>query len=339
MFWPSVRQGLGVLRGRIACWLAPHRIAVYKESSYSSRLDLGLDSAVFVVGSINADIVIATPRRPLGGETVIARHSARLQGGKGANQAAAAARAGARTTLVGMVGHDEDGDDALSSLQADGVDISSIGFAEGEPTGAAYIAVTPDGENSILVVSGANALVTAAFVDAALQALRPNDLIVLQSELPVAALDAAAATAGRIGARVVINNGPVAELDPHTLGLADPLVVNRHEAAELLGRASDEPASDLLRSTGARSVVVTLGLDGASVATAAGTVHIPVVKARTVLDTTGAGDTFVGALAASLVRGADLAHAASDAARAASESVGWHGARPQQHRVESPRRE
>ena len=285
-----------------------------------------------MIGAVNVDFIATVDDRPLGGQTVLATDLTRRAGGKGANQAAAAARAGASTTFVGAVGDDQNGVEQLDELRLLGVDVASVRRIPGVETGFAFITVTPDGENSIVVVSGANGDVEPADVVDALFGVQAGTVVVLQTELDGAVVDAAARTCSESDARVVLNDGPVARLAESTLALADPIVVNEHEARELcqgIALTSDrELARMVLAATGARSVVVTLGAEGVLLASQTEDAFVEAVPASEVVDTTGAGDTFVGSLAAGLARGEELVTAIRAAVGAASAAVTWLGARP-----------
>lgn len=281
---------------------------------------------IVVVGSANADVVVEAPRRPGPGETVLGGDTTVGPGGKGANTAVAAGRLGAEVSMLGALGRDANGDLLASSLAGSGVDTALLRRVD-RPTGAAYITVTPDGENSILVSPGANEEVDLASVQAAEAVIASAGVLVASLEVPVPSVCRAVALAGRAGTRCVLNASPVAELPAETLGALDPLVVNEHEAGWLLGEPGSEPeglASGLL-GLGPRSVVVTLGARGAIVAEPSGQIEVPAEKVRAV-DTTGAGDAFAGALAARLASGASLADAARYAVRVAAISVTRHGA-------------
>ncbi|GIJ50289.1 ribokinase [Virgisporangium aliadipatigenens] len=285
--------------------------------------------AIYVVGSINADLTTVVPHRPTGGETVLASELRRSPGGKGANQAVAAARAGGRVTMIGAVGADDLGRAQLAALDAAGVRTGPVAVLDDAPTGLAFIVLTPDGENSIVVVPGANRR-----LDGALSALRDNlregDVVVAQAEIGPAAVDAAATAAATRGARLVVSDAPVVPLAPATLAAADPLIVNEHEAHDLLGGPLPEGstlAAAVLRATGARSVVVTLGGAGCVVVTGDTVETVVPGEPADVVDTTGAGDVFVGTLAAAVAAGADLLAAALAGNRAAARSVGVAGAR------------
>jgi ribokinase len=281
--------------------------------------------AIYVVGSINADLTTVVPHRPAGGETVLASELRRSPGGKGANQAVAVARAGGRVTMIGAVGADDLGTAQVRALAAAGVETGPVAVLPDAPTGLAFIVLTPDGENSIVVVPGANR-------HPPLEALRrtagADDVVVAQAEIGSAAVDAAATTAAACGARLVVNNAPVVPLAPATLARCDPLIVNEHEAHALLdGPPAETLAAAVLRATGARSVVVTLGAAGCVVVTRDTVETVVPGEPAEVVDTTGAGDVFVGTVAAALDAGAGLLDAVVTGNRAAGRSVGFAGAR------------
>ena len=287
-----------------------------------------MNESVVVVGSLNRDLRIEVKRRPMPGETVMATTLGWSNGGKGGNQAVAAARAGAQVRMIGAVGDDKDGLAQLAELEAFGIDTSRVRRAIGRPTGGAFIVLTPDGENSILVHAGANTRVDPGGPDQYADA----DVVVVQTEIgPTIAAEAAAA-ARAAGARLVVNAAPVVLGDTMLYRQADPLVVNEHEALELLdGTAENDPAElgrQLLSRYGATSVVITLGGRGAVVVDAHGATLVPASTVDRVVDTTGAGDTFVGALAARVASGQKLEDAAAEAAAHAARCVRWPGARP-----------
>lgn len=293
---------------------------------------------VVVFGSVNVDLFARVSRHPGPGETVIGGDGSTRPGGKGANQAAAAALAGARTVMVGCVGDDVNAEVGLSLLRRAGVDVAGVRAVAGQPTGLALITVADSGENSIIVIPGANAGVTAE--DVAHLGLTAEDVLVVQGEIPIDLVDAAVAEAARVGARAVVNLAPVVALAPATLLAADPLVVNEHEAlaaADIVDPAGAGAAlpddlqemaasvAERLLSAGVASVIITLGGDGALVARGTERTRIPAEKVS-VVDTTGAGDCFVGTVTAGLARGDDLATAAAAANLAAASAVGKEGA-------------
>ncbi|MBW3085023.1 Ribokinase [Austwickia sp. TVS 96-490-7B] len=290
---------------------------------------------VAVLGSLNADLFARVERHPLPGETVLGDGGQARAGGKGANQAVAAALSGARVRMIGAVGSDGHAEVAVAGLRRSGCDLTGIRQVEG-PTGLALITVDAAGENSIIVVPGANFLVGDPEL-AQLADLHAGDFLITQGELPVPVAAAAVRRAVDVGARPVINLAPVVDYPAEALLAANPLIVNEHEglgAAKILGVdvSPDCPPADVicrLVDAGVASVVMTLGSHGALLLTAAareaGPVNVP-AESVTVVDTTGAGDAFVGALVASLAAGGDLVEAARRATRFAALSVTREGA-------------
>lgn len=267
---------------------------------------------VVVVGSLNVDLVTRVERHPKPGETVLGSGLERLAGGKGANQAVAASAAGAQVVMVGCVGSDEAGSAYVTRLSALGIDVSGIRTKPDHVTGHALITVDELGENSIVVVAGANVAVTVDDL-AALDLVGPGDVVLLQLEIPLLVVAAAARRASTRGARVVLNLAPYAALPPDIVALADPLVVNEHEAL-VLADSEAVPAS----------LVVTFGAAGA--AWDGDRLTGPVVEESHVLDTTGAGDAFCGALSAALVGGAERLEALQTALAAGADAVQHVGA-------------
>ncbi|MEU3514557.1 ribokinase [Streptomyces sp. NPDC006654] len=284
---------------------------------------------LLVVGSANADLVVEVERRPAAGETVLGGDLATHPGGKGANQAVAAARLGARTALLARVGDDAHGGLLLDSQRSAGVDTAGV-LVGGAPTGVALITVDPSGDNSIVVSPGANGRLTPADVRAATGLLGASRVVSAQLEIP---LETVVEVVRNLtpGSRFVLNPSPPAPLPPEVLAACDPLIVNEHEAKVILGGAdgdvSGEPAdwARLLLAKGPRSVVVTLGADGALVADGRGVTAVPSVRVAAV-DTTGAGDAFTAALAVRLGAGASLPEAAAYAARVGAAAVTRRGA-------------
>jgi ribokinase len=285
---------------------------------------------VVVVGSLNRDYLCTAPHLPAPGETVLGGAVTVAFGGKGANQAVAAAKIGVPTALVGCVGDDHDGAVITAALAESGVNTSGISVLPHDRTGLAFVFVTGDGESSIVVAPGANAKLTSEATSLALlERLRHGAVLVTQAEIPAAAVRAALEAAGAVGCRVVLNLAPFRPMEDDLLALCDPLVLNAGEAGALLGRSVTSPeqareACGELRDR-ARSVVITLGGSGAVVADSSGLEHIdaPVVD---VVDSTGAGDAFTGVLAASLSRRRDLVTAAHLGVAAGSYAIGRLGA-------------
>ncbi|MGI8541202.1 MAG: ribokinase [Rubrobacteraceae bacterium] len=286
---------------------------------------------VFVIGSMNRDFVLKVDRRPKPGETVTNARLSLHNGGKGANQSVAAARLGASVTFLGCVGDDGIGEPLIASLSENGVDASLVRAAGNVATGAAFITVTPDGENVITVAPGANRSLTPDDVDGVADTIRGSRVLVAQMEIPLETVERAVEVAASGGTRVLLNLAPSREVPPALLGKLDPLVVNEHEAAFLLGakvEGAKEAASSLL-SLGPKSAVVTVGASGAVFASGEADFvsigHFAAPKVE-VVDTTGAGDTFVGALAARLSKGDALPDAVSYAVRAGAVAVTKEGA-------------
>ena len=285
---------------------------------------------ITVLGSINMDLVFAAPRMPALGETVTGSAFRQVAGGKGANQAVAAARQGGEVAFVGMVGADGFGSAALRGLTADGIDCGAIGIAD-LPTGVAGILVDGAGANSIVVVAGANEALTVERVEAAADRIASSNWLICQLESPVASVMKAFEIARAAGVRIVFNPAPApASLPEGLIAGVDVLVVNETEAGQLAGmRVADAgsaaEAAGVLRARGAATVLVTMGSQGVLIADAASQRLRPALCVKAV-DTTAAGDTFVGALTVSLGRGAAIDEAVADAQAAAAVSVTRMGA-------------
>ena len=274
-----------------------------------------------MIGSANADVVVRVERRPGPGETVLGSDTVLAAGGKGANAAVAAAKQDAQVALLGALGDDQHGELLRDSMSGAGVRLDLVRTTD-RPTGAAYITVTPDGENTIVVSPGANSAVDIEQVDRAREAIAGAQVLLASLEVPLPAIERAVALAKDAGTRAVLNLSPVAELSPQTLAALDPLVVNEHEAQWLLDGETDLRK---LLDLGPRSAVVTLGGAGALVIERDGTTEVSSPKV-TAVDTTGAGDAFAGALVTQLAAGDDLVAAARRAARVAAVSVTRSGA-------------
>ncbi|MBO0903055.1 ribokinase [Jiella sp. MQZ13P-4] len=281
---------------------------------------------VFVFGSVNVDLVCRVATIPRPGETVLSARYEQLFGGKGANQAVAAARAGgAAVCLAGAVGDDELGERSRAALSGEGIDVGSLATT-GERTGCAFITIDADGENAITVASGANLEARADAADPAL--FREDAVLVLQMEVPLAESLAAAERMRAAGGRVVVNLAPVPaglrrEDLRRLLAACSVLVVNETElaaAAALAGLSGETPAAlaGALGAGYALAVIATLGGDGVLLADAPGTIETLPALAVDVVDTTGAGDTFVGVFASGLAAGLALPQAARRAVAAAS---------------------
>jgi ribokinase len=283
-------------------------------------------SRVVVVGSLNADLVVSVPRLPAAGETVAGGTFARHGGGKGANQAVAAARAGARVAITGAVGADAFGAETLRELTAEGIDVSTVARLETVPTGVAAIVVDESGENQIAVASGANAALSGEAVAAALETLLSGaGVVLLGHEVPAAAVVAGARAASAAGWLIVLNPAPARPLPDEVMAAAPILTPNADEARRLAGELDVEAAGRALAASTGAPVLVTLGADG--VLLIAGEVERIAAPVVDVVDTTGAGDALNGALAAELAAGRPLRDAAAFAVVAAALSTRAAGAR------------
>jgi ribokinase len=287
-------------------------------------------AAVVVVGSSNTDMVVPVRRIPRVGETVLGDDLLVAAGGKGANQAVAAARLGARVIFVGAIGDDAFGGARLADLRSEGIDCAHVRTVTGVSSGVALIMVDDDGRNCIAVSSGANAHLSEEDANAAADAIRGTDVLLAQLETPLPFVHAALRHARDAGTLTVLNPAPVPSegLPDDLLALVDVLTPNEGEAAALTG--DDGEPRDLARALierGVGAVVVTLGERGAVIATGDGMEAVAAEPVRAV-DTTAAGDAFSGALAVALAEGSDLQKAARFANVAAARSVTRRGAQP-----------
>ena len=286
---------------------------------------------IVVVGSINVDLVVRVATLPRPGETVLGGRFASVPGGKGANQAVAAARAGGRTTFVARVGDDSMGHAAINAFRAEGIETDFITITPHGPTGVALILVDASGENSIAVAGGANDRLCTDDIERARPAIEAADVILLQLEVPLEAVAHAVTIARAAGTRVILNPAPARPLPAAILARVDILTPNETEAESLAsqGPALSAAEADALAGTllglGPRAVVVTRGAAGALVATAEDRTHVAAfpVEPR---DTVAAGDVFNGCLAVMLAEGLDLVAATRFAAAAAAISVTREGA-------------
>ena len=291
-------------------------------------------SGVVVVGSLNADLTITTDRLPSAGETVAGHDFATRPGGKGANQAVAAARLGSAVSLVGAVGDDAHGRMLVQAAENDGINTDSVVRIADISTGVAVIEVDANGENSIVVYPGANGRLAAHHVEQEAGRIGVVAVVCLCLESPIETVRAAARLGHKAGATVVLNLSPFREVPAEVLADADLLLVNEHEAAQLLG--STDPTLDWeatargFTARGVRDVVVSLGARG-SMVIQVGPENLPVLTPipavpTHVVDTTGCGDAFTGAVADSLARGDGLIVAARRAAVVASMAAAAEGA-------------
>ena len=291
---------------------------------------------IVVFGSMNMDLVVRVARAPRGGETLQGRSFLTNPGGKGANQAVACARQGARVAMVGCVGDDDFGKTLRNALVADGIDATHVRTA-GESTGVAVVMVDDEGENRITIIPGANDLLEAD------PAALAGQYLLLQCEVPMPEVVSAARIMHARGATVVMNPAPVCQLPDELWSLVDILVMNEIEASELSGLPVADPASAAaaatsLRRRGPATAIVTLGSQGVLVADEAGCRHFPANAVR-VVDTTAAGDTFIGAMCAARAAGQTMDAAVMRGIQAATICVTRPGAQaaiPYLHELAGP---
>lgn len=290
---------------------------------------------VVVIGSLNMDLVTNAGKIPAPGETVIGGDLRTVPGGKGANQAVAAARAGAQVCMVGHVGDDVFAGRLLAGLDADGIDHAHVTPVAGA-SGVALIVVDRDGQNSIVVAPGANGHVTPDDIDAAREAIAGADVMLLQLEIPLESVVHAAALGKAHGLTVILNPAPAQELPAELLANVDLLIPNESETATL----TSLPTSDIdemraavaeLRGRGVGAIIITMGSQGALLADGAGLRHFHPFRVERVVDTTAAGDAFVGGLAAALARGVALEDAVVWGSAGGALAVTVAGAQPSLH--------
>lgn len=287
---------------------------------------------IVVVGSLNMDLVIRTPRFPSPGETISGHDFHIIPGGKGANQAVAAARLGARVTMIGRVGDDAFGAQQLANLAQLGVDVSHVVQDPEAATGVALIAVDQSGQNCIILAPGANMRLTRADVEAAEEAVAGASVLLLQLESPLDVVEHAIRMAHGQGVTTVLNPAPARKLSPAALAQVDFLIPNESETALLTGIEVEDvetakQAATRLRAEGVGTVILTLGERGALLVNDQRTVHVPGYQVE-VVDTTAAGDAFVGGFAVALAEGRDLIEAVRFANAAGALAVTKLGAQP-----------
>lgn len=290
---------------------------------------------VVVIGGLNMDLVVRVPVIPKPGETVDGGAFATFPGGKGANQAVAATRLGARVSMIGRVGGDAFGQQMLNAIRSEGIDASQVQVDSSQATGVALITVEDSGQNNISVASGANMLVSPGQVELALAALGRFDLLLMPLEVPMPAIIAAAKAAHRAGARLVLNPAPAKPLPAELLQAAGVLAPNEFEAAILTGAPVTDEASmqtaaqALARLAPQATILITLGERGAVYLAPSESqlAHVPPFKVQAV-DTTAAGDAYVAGLSVALGEGKPFAEAARFAAAAGALAVTRAGAQP-----------
>lgn len=302
----------------------------------SANTDSKYVGSVVVVGSVNEDHVAYVDEFPQRGETVLAQSSLVGLGGKGANQAVAASRVSAGVTFICAVGADAAGSRLVSALEDAGVDVSEVRVIEGAKTGSARVTVDKSGDNVIVVDPGANRLLEPSDIRERLSRRIRADVVVVQGEISSLTIEQAALSADWIGARLVLNLAPVVSVSAVVLAQADPLVLNELEAITLLRSIVDgsetalpssvEETGRRLLEFGVKSLVITLGARGALCGEGGDTWFEPAVPVDEVVDTTGAGDAFVGTLAAALAGGRALRASVSIATFAAASAIASRGA-------------
>jgi len=284
---------------------------------------------IVVLGSLNMDVVVRVPHAPIAGETLQGHSIHSIPGGKGGNQAVSCARQGALVSLIGCVGADANGEALRQALHHDGIDTSAVTTHAAAPTGTALVMVEDTGQNRIVVIAGANACVEIDEVALAAQ-LQDAAFLIAQFETPMAQVTRAMTAAHRAGCRVLLNPSPVQPINDALWPLVDTLVVNEVEAQTLSGQTVDSPrnaaiAGKQLHARGVARVVITLGSSGAVVIDADGARHHPALVV-TAIDTTAAGDTFLGALAVTLACGTSLDEGVRLGIRSAALCVTQQGA-------------
>ena len=284
---------------------------------------------ILVIGSLNADLVVRAPRFPQPGETISGDDLQIIPGGKGANQAVAAVRQGASVAMLGRVGSDSFGPFLLDSLKSNHVDVTHV-HADDSATGTATIIVDGNGQNSIVLSAGANGKVSPADVDSA-SALRPK-LILLQLEIPIPTVLYAAQRARKHGSRVILNPAPAKPIPDELISLADFIIPNETELSLLTGMEvmdipSAEQAAKVLLARGAKNIIVTLGSKGALLVSDNQTTQVNTYKVD-VVDTTAAGDAFIGGFASALLRGLEIESAVKYANACGALATTKFGAQP-----------
>ena len=287
---------------------------------------------IVVIGSSNTDMICRVPNIPKPGETVLGSGFFTVQGGKGANQAVAAARAGGNVTFIACVGNDLFGKQAIESYKTEGIDTSCIEIEDNVPTGVALINVADSGENSIAVAPGANARLTPEITDKYRDMILSANIILMQLEIPVETVCHVVRIAHAVNIPVVLNPAPAREIDPEILQMLFCITPNEHEALLVSGIFPPDPemVSEMaaeIQKKGIKSVIITLGSEGALYREGATEGRVPGINVK-VVDSTAAGDTFNGYLVVELAKGKTLHEAITIANKAAAVSVTIMGAQP-----------
>lgn len=286
--------------------------------------------SLLVIGSLNMDYDAFLDRLPLPGETVSANDFKRIAGGKGANQAVAAARSGAKVTMIGCIGDDEIGSTMISGLKESNVDTNHINIIEETPSGMAFINVSKEGENSIVIIPGANAKVTNEVLDKELELFKTTDAVLLQHEIPLQTVEYALTLAKKYNKLTILNPAPAYPISNKILGLTDILVVNEHELCIVSGKKTTtrnqmDDAVAYLKSKGANRIILTLGEKGLIDYPNDQTFEHSAYNVK-VTDTTAAGDTFIGAFCYALLNNFPREKCIDYAQKAAALAVTKKGA-------------
>lgn len=289
-------------------------------------------SRITVIGSTNIDLIMKMTRLPAKGETLTGGEFMQTFGGKGANQAVAAARAGGNVTFISCVGGDHYGTQSIENFIRDGIDTTHVFTEKESATGTALIMIGGDGDNMITVAPGANARMTPAHIDKVRHVLEDSEYVLLQYEIPQDTLYYILETCHELGKKVIFNLAPAGACDPGHIGMLHTLVVNEVEAAYLSGipvtnAEETREAATVLRSIGAKNVVITLGAEGSYIAGSSFREKIPAFAVKAV-DATAAGDVYCGCLAVALVEGQTMEQAVAFASAASAISVTRMGAQP-----------
>ena len=281
---------------------------------------------ILVIGSLNMDLVINTDRMPQAGETIHGKGFAHFPGGKGANQASACARAGGNVKMLGKVGDDAYGDILLKNLSQDGVNINGI-EREKISTGVAVITVF-NGENSIILDKGANGLVDRDYIDRHIDAIDWADYIIMQYEIPMETGVYVAQIVKSKGKTLIIDPAPMMEAPSELYRMADIILPNETETAQLVGEGNDDEASvKKMYELGCKNVIMTLGKKGSIYYNGENMINQPAYKVKAI-DTTGAGDCFTGSMVAALASDKTMEEALEFASKASAIAVGRRGAQP-----------
>ena len=289
-----------------------------------------MSAEIFVIGSLNMDLVVQTTRLPQAGETLAGSEFHLIPGGKGANQAVAASRSGANTHMIGCVGDDAFGEIMLESLRNASVDVNGVSQLNGISTGTATIIVEEGGENRIIIIPGANGRVTYDLVEQKWDLIARSDMVILQHEIPLTTIHQIIKNCQQQDIPVLLNPAPMYPIPKEILASLDTLVVNEAEAAALTGNSiksldtGKESARKIMKS-GVKTVIITLGENGAILLDNNGFIHHPGYKVP-VVDTTAAGDTFVGGYATSITEGNSSTKALEYACAASAIAVTKLGA-------------